>query len=126
MRYVETETGDFLDTKTNLIWKREPEKDSYDYEEALTLQTGGWRLPTIEELLSIVDYSKTHPATSIPNHTDEYYWSSSRYAGDYAGDNELAWSVYFCFGVSGLDCIPDIFPVRLVRDQVGDGVACRD
>jgi len=62
-----------------------------------------WRLPTIKELLSIVDYDRASPAidTDAFNCESAWYWSSTPYKpspGDYA------WLVYFSYGGANYDC----------------------
>jgi hypothetical protein len=61
-----------------------------------------WRLPTADELQSLVDYSVAYPGPTIdgtwfPN-TPSYcwYWSASPYAGGASG----AWFVFFFSGVT--------------------------
>jgi hypothetical protein len=54
-----------------------------------------WRLPTRNELQSLLDYSLYYPATSFPNIQTENYWSSTTLAG-YSNDN--AWGVGFEYG----------------------------
>jgi len=42
-----------------------------------------WRLPTIQELFTLVDYSRCNPAidtTIFPNTEASSYWSSTAYA----------------------------------------------
>ncbi len=54
----------------------------------------GWRMPTVGELTSIVDQSRTSPAidtTYFPNTPSLYFWSGS----PYAGDSSNAWDVTF-------------------------------
>ncbi|MEI8233322.1 MAG: DUF1566 domain-containing protein [Verrucomicrobiota bacterium] len=39
-----------------------------------------WRLPTVKEWSSVLDYSMQYPATALPNTQSDYYWSSTEYA----------------------------------------------
>jgi hypothetical protein len=78
-----------LDKETGLVWERSPSPDKrqwdgaivYSYTQAIAGRKG-WRLPTIEELLSLVDPTKTNP--TLPGghpfmnvKTDYFYWSST-------------------------------------------------
>ena len=56
---------------------------------------GGWRLPKIEELLSIVDYT-THNPASTADTTSGHYWSSTIFARH----TSYAWAVHFDAGNS--------------------------
>ena len=84
------ETDDVvLDKETCLIWERSPisEKKEWDpailysYTKALAGRKG-WRLPTIEELLSLVDPTQSNPTLPeghpfINVQLDNFYWSST-------------------------------------------------
>lgn len=71
-------------------------KDAEAYCKALT--TAGhtdWRLPTIQELLSLVDYTRHDPAIDdalFPDTKSTYYWSSSP---DASSPADYAWIVAF-------------------------------
>ncbi len=73
-----------------------------DYCEALTLDGGGWRLPNLNELASLVDDTIYKPAISSVFDYTAYkyevgrnvYWSSTTYANR----TTSAWSVEFFSG----------------------------
>ena len=73
-----------------------------------------WRVPDIEELRSIVDYSRTNPSIDInyfPNTRSDWYWSASPNAN---GSNN-AWLLYFNYGNGSNDSRFFNGHVRLVR-----------
>ena len=39
-----------------------------------------WRLPTIEELATLINYQRYNPASDFPGMPSSYFWSSSSYA----------------------------------------------
>jgi hypothetical protein len=111
------------DNRTGLEWTAAPIEGGKGYEHAAamkacaTLTLGGhkdWRAPTIQELLSIIDYGRKDPAVD-PEHFKGPYgwtWTSTPYAGNPSG---AAWLVYLLDGYSlwflhGLD-----FHARAVR-----------
>lgn len=91
-------------------------KDAESYCKALT--TGGhtdWRLPTIQELLSLVDYTRHDPAIDtdkFPDTKSNWYWSSSPYASSPA---YYAWIVHFHHGHAYYDRRDHTAFVRAVR-----------
>ena len=95
------------DTQTGLMWQRATLDIEMDWDIALAhcngLSLGGyddWRLPTREELRSIVDYDKYKPAIDesyFPNTVSSDYWSSTTGA-DY---EDYAWFVHFYYGYGG-------------------------
>jgi|SRR5579859_5841404 len=77
-----------------------------------------WRLPTEEELLTLVDRKRYSPAINIelfPNTASEFYWSSTPYA---YGPADYAWGVYFDDGDTGIDGRDSGGFVRAVRSVV--------
>ena len=113
---VENET--VLDTKTNLMWMQNQLDGEFTFDEAIVITHefagfNDWRLPTIEELFSIINY-QANPAYFEEFRfevIDSRFWSSS----PYVGDANYAWSVYFSGGSVGYGNRSSAFPVRLVR-----------
>ena len=91
-------------------------KDAESYCKALT--TAGhtdWRLPTIQELLSLVDYTRFDPAIDVnlfPDTKSNNYWSSSP---DASSPADYAWFVYFGSGSADDNYRDDTAFVRAVR-----------
>jgi hypothetical protein len=70
-----------------------------DAVEACSKLGDGWRLPTVQELLSIVDYTRYRPAIDVerfPDTKSGAYWSST----PVAWASRAAWFVDFSYGVS--------------------------
>lgn len=77
-----------------------------------------WRLPTREELHSIVNYHRYFPAIDtawFPNTQSSMFWSASPSA---RSDSDYVWGVYFASGGSGrVGKYSTNLPVRLVRGR---------
>ncbi|MEJ2179729.1 MAG: DUF1566 domain-containing protein [Gammaproteobacteria bacterium] len=77
-----------------------------------------WRLPTREELRSIVDYQIKYPGPTIdktffPNTLNQFYWSSN----PDANDKDSAWGIGFSFGYDYAYFKSDLGYVRLVNER---------
>lgn len=72
-----------------------------------------WRLPSIQELLTLVDYTKVKPACKLENTTSDYYWSSTTNASN----TDYAWYVNFSGGYTGNHLKSGSNSVRCVRDS---------
>jgi hypothetical protein len=81
-----------------------------------------WRLPTEDELVSLVDYSRIYSAingTLFPNTTPTFYWSASAVSGY----SDIAWGVNFGYGDAGNGLKYGYgFQARLVRSGQSAGV----
>ena len=94
-----------LDKETNLIWAKEASDDrktfteAKAYAESLKLAGAFWRVPTITELLSLVDYERSDPAINTDFFTckSNWHWSSTVAA---ASPSVYAWYVRFAYGGS--------------------------
>jgi hypothetical protein len=92
----------------------------YTCDQAIALDSnvagsGDWRLPTVEELQTIVEYQVFNPAVNsnaFPNTPPSAFWSSS----EAAYDAFYAWTIHFANGFSNWRHKRQRFEVRLVRD----------
>ena len=119
LRFV-TSTDTVFDTTTGLTWQREVTHQRFawqaakEYAASLSFAGGGWRLPTKNELMSIVDNTQNNPSIddkSFPGTPADWFWSSS----PYASDGFYAWVVNFGGGNSGYGDVTLSNRVRCVR-----------
>ena len=91
------------DTATKLVWQRAVPAKSYTSDQAsaycagLKLAGGGWRLPTIKELHTLVDETRTVPAiddTAFPETPPYHFWTSS-HLSEFP---QFTWSINFAEG----------------------------
>lgn len=105
------------DAKSGLQWEADHHgpmswNEAQKYAESLRL--GGhedWRVPTLEELVTLIDYSKYRPASTFPGMPNDYFWLSSSYAGSASN----AWAVHFSYGSVSYSGKTATYYVRCVR-----------
>jgi hypothetical protein len=117
---IDNGNGTVTDEATGMMWQQETLrpmnwKQALNYCECLNL--GGytdWRMPTIKELMSLVDYDRYTPAINTAyffNAVPSFYWSST----ELAYGMETTWGVNFGYGESyGHDNYTSYY-VRAVR-----------
>jgi hypothetical protein len=103
---VSSDTGIVLDTKTGLTWTQAAsnteltEVGAVAYCGSLTTAGGGWRLPSVGELETLIDETRYNPAidmTAFPaTPTSDFYWSQSGYE-NFLG---FGWAVSFLYGIA--------------------------
>jgi hypothetical protein len=109
-------SGTVLDTKTGLTWQQNLPSTNYiwgsaglpgtaqNYCATLSLSGSGWRLPTVKELETIVDFSISDPAidpVAFPGTpTLGFFWSATPLA---TTNPSGAWGVKFDLGFSRSD-----------------------
>lgn len=111
------------DIRTQLDWQRQDDGiqrnwlSAYQYCDELLLDGhDDWRLPEIDELSYIIDYTNFNPSVStgyFNNILDTYYWSGTIYA---ASENE-AWAVNFLDGYVSWEYKNRDYCVRCVRSK---------
>jgi hypothetical protein len=95
-----------LDRETGLVWERSPSTSTFMWPNAqlhcISLNAGnrgGWHLPTIQELRSLVNPSRSNPALpaghQFSNVQSSFYWSATTRAAN----TNAAWVVNFSNGV---------------------------
>lgn len=117
--YTRSAAGVVTDNATGLQWQDDAVGSTMSWSDAATyctglaLDSGGWRLPTKQELKSLVDYSRHSPVIDpIFQNTASYsYWSSTTYAPD----TDKALAVYFYYGNGYAYSKTTTFYVRCVR-----------
>jgi len=110
-----------VDKRTGLMWQDEPkivgltQPKAVNYCEGLTLYGHkDWRLPTIDELKSIVDYS--HPKDEVAIKTEFKHTQISGYlTSSKVVDSSSFWVVYFDDGNDGWNNGSGSYYVRCVR-----------
>jgi hypothetical protein len=120
--YTDEGNGTVTDNVTSLVWQKTTTADAYNWSVAAaycaSLSLAGetdWRVPSLIELVSLVDYGQSYPAinvTAFPGTTsDAHYWSSSP-SVDSPGN---AWLVHFAYGGTVLKDVTNMHEVRCVR-----------
>ena len=128
--YTNNGDGTITYKPTNLIWKQCTEgqigpscsgtTNTYNWDKAISLSDSfagksDWRLPTEDELISLVDFTKSNPAinaTIFPGTPlSYYYWSSS----PNNNNSDHAWNVSFGTGDASSGNRSGGYSVRLVR-----------
>jgi hypothetical protein len=128
--YTSNGDGTVTDTSTGLTWQQVGSSTTMTWARALAYCEGlnlaghtDWRLPTIKELRSLVDYNRYNPAinaTYFPNTMSSVYWSSTTYANSTNG----AWAVNFYYGNDDSYDKDEInYQVRAVRGEQSGSLA---
>jgi hypothetical protein len=100
-----------------LTWQRNVSGDAkYTWDDAVKYcseRGPSWRLPTVAELLTLVDVQARRPSIDVkafPNSPEDWFWSSSRRDSD-----DYRWTVSFFDGANFDDLVSSMNYVRCVR-----------
>jgi hypothetical protein len=119
-RYVvDTSANTLTDTRTGLVWQRLTKTGTFTWDSAKAQCTGGFRLPGLKELLTLVDPTRTTPSidpvfrgeSESQTTPAEGFWTAS----PYVGSSGFAWDVFFYVGFSSYDAPSVTYRVRRVR-----------
>jgi len=115
-RFVVQGDGLVLDTLTQLVWQQQASSTILNWPDAQAYcSSAGFRLPTVKELVSLVDL--TVPSGAMINQTAflgtpaEWFWASSLEVGS----SGFAWSVDFSSGTVLGGTVSSSLRVRCVR-----------
>ena len=122
-------SGTVYDTKTKLTWQQTAAPGAgytwgsagasgtaQSYCATLSLNGPGWRLPTIKELYTLVDFSQAQgtaliDSTYFPGAPASTFWSATPVSGSPGS----AWDVNFFHGNASNYGVSNAFDVRCVR-----------
>lgn len=105
--YTDNGNGTITDNVTGLVWQKQDDGLGKDWANSIAycdnLSLGGqtgWRLPSLFELISIIDNGVSNPAintTFFTNTLSDYYWSSTADALDTLNARPVVFIVGFSF-----------------------------
>jgi len=73
-----------------------------------------WRLPTIQELYTLINFDKYEPASDLKWLLPNGYWSSTQYVNNI----RIKWLVYFLAGSVNWEYKTEYYTVRAVRGEL--------
>ncbi len=104
-RFIDCGDGTIKDTKTRIMWQKEGSTERMKWADTEAYcknsNVGGyddWRMPEVEELSSLVDYTRREPAINpLFKCESAGYWSKTKYVSAAVPD-DYAWVVSFYNG----------------------------
>lgn len=117
-RYTAPSAGVVYDVRTKLTWQQDVSGIPYTLDTAtsycanLSLAGSGWRVPSLYELLTLVDLTQENPAIdkkAFPNTPPVRTWALSE------SNKRLGWTVHFFEGTSSMLGADAQCMVRCVR-----------
>jgi Protein of unknown function (DUF1566) len=112
--------GFVSDENTQLMWEQPLQTSTFgltqaaEYCKALAIDGGGWRLPSVNELVSLIDESRAKPAIdadAFPSTPVDFFWTSS----PVTGFASYGWTISFEGGVANFFDGSQQHAVRCVR-----------
>jgi hypothetical protein len=120
--YTDNDDGTVTDHVTGLIWQQEDDDRERSWDEVClycdNLSLAGysdWRLPSVMELMSIVNYGTYEPAIDTTYFPDIETWANYWSSTSNANNSSYACYVYFSYGQVGSNDKSSTRYVRCVR-----------
>jgi hypothetical protein len=116
-RFTDQGDGTILDETTHLAWQRDVDPSTFTWSDAKThcaSAAGGFRLPTMKELQTLIDERTMDPAIDVaafPGAPGESFWSST----PLADTPTESWFVNFYSGVAYTSLADHTYRARCVR-----------
>ena len=119
-RYDVSVSGTVKDTSTGLTWQRSSSAEQVTWAgaklacDSLPLAGGGWRLPSMSELQSLIDENNVSPAidaAAFPDTPSEGFWAAT----PLSGSTTAAWFVSFLEGIAYNALVEHPYRARCVR-----------
>ena len=116
-RYDVQAGGLVTDRTTGLTWEQATDPTEYSWADGTArcaAKGAGWRVPSLSELQTILDDTRTYPAideSAFPNTPFDFFWTSIPEA---SGTGSI-WYVDFYYGATDTDVPARLFYVRCVR-----------
>lgn len=133
--YIDNADGTVTDESTGLMWKRQKEECTYEWDEAVDVFNGqtpaccfagysDWRLPTLEELATLLLSEREAPFFCEEAFPDgkSWFWSAKHYS-ELPG---YAWYVHFGSLGMAYNNRYDCYDVRLVRKDTDPSALAPD
>jgi len=119
VKYVprEKEIEIWIDSETGLVWEKQGSYKTLSWKKAVeyaeTLRNN-WRLPTVQELMTLIDFTKINPACKITNTYSSYYWSYTTFVH---GTDYMWYIIGFGYGHINYSKKDNNFYVRCVKGE---------
>jgi hypothetical protein len=109
------------DSRTGLIWERTAPNTTYTWSDAqlrCTSKAGAFRMPTIQELMTLTDpvlYNPASDADVFLGTATALYWSVTLYAGNGNSASPGAWAINMGDGTAVNPYYDNMYLTRCVR-----------
>ena len=122
IRFLKSSDG-ITDTQTNKVWVNFQSESQTIFKNINERVKGlnlvkyngfdNWRCPTIQDLISLINFTKIDPASDFPGIMPEMFWSSTPFA---SSPHQYQWVVDFNIGLPSIISNQVLLNMMIVRD----------